>query len=365
MKRRRDGPWILIIKTLGPSLAAVHNVAMFGHRFIPRTVPASILLLAVIAWPGAAKADEGVDYLRHIKPILAARCYACHGALEQKNGLRLDTAGLLKRGGDSGPAVVPGKSGESLLVRHVTGAGGATRMPPESEGEGLKPEQIAAIRRWIDPGAAAPADEKPETDPRDHWAFRRPVRPAVPEVRLRGETGQFGCATRSTPSSRPSSAARPDAAAAGRQARAAAPRVSRSDRPAADARRDRGFRRRPSPDAYEKVVDRLLASPQLRRALGPALDGHLALQRLVGPGGRGPQQPEAHLALARLDHRVAQRRQGLRPDGPRDARRRRAVPDRPEQAAGDRLPGPAVLQLQPQHLAGRDGRAHARRRSSA
>ena len=90
---------------------------------MPRLVPASTLLLLVIV-SRTARADEAVDYLRHVKPILAARCYACHGALEQKNGLRLDAAALLKRGGDSGPAIVPGKSGESLLIQHVTAAGG-------------------------------------------------------------------------------------------------------------------------------------------------------------------------------------------------------------------------------------------------
>ena len=61
--------------------------------------------------------------------------------------------------------------------------------------------------------------------------------------------------------------------------------------------------------------------PAVRRAVGPALDGRLAVQRLGRLRPAGPRQPAAHLALARLDHRVAQRRQGLRPHGPRDARR--------------------------------------------
>src|SRR4051812_10318867 len=77
-----------------------------------------------------ARAEERVDYVRAVKPILTARCYACHGALQQKAGLRLDTVVLMKKGGDSGPALVPGKSGDSLLLHHVTATNGARRMPP-------------------------------------------------------------------------------------------------------------------------------------------------------------------------------------------------------------------------------------------
>src|SRR5260370_30289941 len=88
----------------------------------------------------------------------------------------------MKKGGDAGPAIVPGQSGASVLVERIT-ATKAGRMPPRSEGDPLKEREIALIRRWIDQGAAAPADEKPESDPRDHWAFKRPVRPALPAVK--------------------------------------------------------------------------------------------------------------------------------------------------------------------------------------
>ncbi len=121
-----------------------------------------------------------VDYLRDVKPILAEKCFTCHGALKQKADLRLDTARAMREGGSHGPVVVPGKSDKSLLLDHILGRGDAKRMPPPSEGEALKPEQVAKIRLWIDRGAPAPADESPEPDPRDHWAFRAPVRPAVP-----------------------------------------------------------------------------------------------------------------------------------------------------------------------------------------
>jgi mono/diheme cytochrome c family protein len=129
---------------------------------------------------GQADAPPAVDYLRDIKTILAEKCFACHGALKQKGDLRLDTARAMRDGGDSGPALVPGKSDESLLIDRLIERKGVGRMPPPSDGEALKPQQIAKIRAWIDAGAIAPADETPETDPRDHWAFRAPVRPAVP-----------------------------------------------------------------------------------------------------------------------------------------------------------------------------------------
>src|SRR4051812_20354669 len=94
------------------------------------------VLLALVAGGG-----PDVDYLRDIKPILSGRCTSCHGSIRQKAGLRLDAAELILRGGDSGPAIERGKSGESLLVERVT-AHDSGRMPPESEGVGLKPEEV-------------------------------------------------------------------------------------------------------------------------------------------------------------------------------------------------------------------------------
>src|SRR5438046_909169 len=76
------------------------------------------LLLGVLLLAGAgqASAAEPVDYLHQVKPILKQRCYACHAALKQKSGLRLDTGAAIRRGGDSGPAVEPGHDEESLLL---------------------------------------------------------------------------------------------------------------------------------------------------------------------------------------------------------------------------------------------------------
>src|SRR5207237_415173 len=81
------------------------------------------------------RTGEPVDYLRTIKPLLTARCYACHGALQQKADLRLDTARSVRAGGESGPVVVPGRADDSLMIAHVTAMPGKRRMPPMSEGE--------------------------------------------------------------------------------------------------------------------------------------------------------------------------------------------------------------------------------------
>ncbi|MFM9959641.1 MAG: DUF1553 domain-containing protein [Planctomycetaceae bacterium] len=126
-------------------------------------------------------ADEPVDYLKQIKPVLRERCFACHGALKQEAGLRLDTAALAIKGGESGAAIQPGDVEASLLLKRITAADESQRMPPE--GDRLKPEQIAALRSWIAQKATAPADEQPERHPREHWAFKTPVRPAVPDLK--------------------------------------------------------------------------------------------------------------------------------------------------------------------------------------
>lgn len=126
--------------------------------------------------PGA----EPIDYGRQVKPILKQRCYACHGALKRQANLRLDTGQAIRRGGDGGPAIEPGQGDESLLLDRVRETDAALRMPPE--GAPLSAEQVAVLQAWIEQGAISPADEPPETDPRKHWAFLPPVRPTVPAL---------------------------------------------------------------------------------------------------------------------------------------------------------------------------------------
>ncbi len=152
---------------------------------IARTVKALTrslwLALAIAAIPAAAHAAAApVDYAHDVKPLLKARCWACHGALKQEGGLRLDTAEFARKGGEDGPVLVPGKPGGSELVRRVQAKPDDGRMPPE--GQPLTGDQISLLSRWISAGATGPADEKPAQDPRRHWAFQIPARRPAPRV---------------------------------------------------------------------------------------------------------------------------------------------------------------------------------------
>src|SRR5437879_4479892 len=143
----------------------------------------SIVALLAIAGSAAA-ADRAVDFARDVRPILVKHCTACHGAEEQKSGLRLDAGSLVHRGGDQGAGVVPGKSAESLLVKVLSGGGEIPRMPLDEEP--LSADQIGILKRWIDQGAKYPADEKIAPAARrasKHWAFQPVKRPPLPAVR--------------------------------------------------------------------------------------------------------------------------------------------------------------------------------------
>jgi hypothetical protein len=208
----------------------------------------------------AAAADNlpgvGADlYLRDVKPLLQRRCFSCHGALKQESDLRLDTAAFIRRGGSDGPAVEPGNPTASRLIERVAATEASQRMPPE--GAPLAAQEIAALSAWIQAGAISPDNEQPQEDPRSHWAFRAPVRPRVPQA----------------PGER---AANPiDAFLAARQVAEGIEPLGQADKATLlrrvyldliglpPARGDlRDFLADTSPAAYEKVVDRLLDSPQ-------------------------------------------------------------------------------------------------------
>jgi mono/diheme cytochrome c family protein len=225
----------------------------------------ALLPLLVTLLVGPAAAAEPVDYLRDVKPILAKNCYACHGADKQRSGLRLDTAAALLKGGNAGPAAVPGKSVESLLIKAVTGADDVKVMPPKEPR--LTPAQIATLRAWIDGGAKAPAGEAPQmvATASKHWAFRAPVRPDLPPVsnlkfQIRNPIDNFILARLEKEGIAPS----PEA-----------DRVTLIRRLSLDltglpptVKEVGDFINDPAPDAYEKLVDRLLASPHYGERAG-------------------------------------------------------------------------------------------------
>jgi hypothetical protein len=134
-------------------------------------------VLAAIVVP-AFSAEPKVDFAREIRPLLAKKCFACHGPDEEhrEGGLRLDMQeGATKKLESGVIAVVAGKSGESELVRRILSTDDELRMPPKATGITLTETQKGLFKRWIDEGASyAP-----------HWAYVKPVRHPLPEVKQR------------------------------------------------------------------------------------------------------------------------------------------------------------------------------------
>ena len=211
-------------------------------------------LLVGLLTPALADKLPAVDYLRDVKPVLQARCYACHGAQKQQSDLRVDTAAAIHAGGESGSAIVPGNAAESLIVAAVTG-NGMERMP--KEGQPLSDEQIAKLRAWIDAGAPAPPDEKPAADPRAHWSFQPPRRGPAP----RAADPRWG--ENPIDAFLAAEHARRGLIAAREAPRHVLLRRVSLDLVGVPPTRDQlhDFLTDDSSDAYERLVDRLLASP--------------------------------------------------------------------------------------------------------
>src|SRR5262249_17840183 len=120
----------------------------------------------------------------------AASCIRCHGPKRTRGQLRLDIKSRAMKGGISGPVIIPGNSKDSRLVKRILGEGDEPRMP--RVGDPLKKEQIELIKKWIDQGAVWPEGEDRSGRRREaakdgefkqHWAYVRPVRPALPGVK--------------------------------------------------------------------------------------------------------------------------------------------------------------------------------------
>src|SRR5437868_3742858 len=117
-----------------------------------------ILASAQTKMPEPAKIK--IDFEKHVQPILAQKCYACHGEEVQQSGLRLDKRQNALRGGDYGPVIMPGKSTESKLIRRVVNGDGGLQMPPTGA---LSDEEIGILRAWIDQGADFRIEVQEET----------------------------------------------------------------------------------------------------------------------------------------------------------------------------------------------------------
>jgi hypothetical protein len=190
---------------------------------------------------------EPVDFSRDIQPLFAKRCFSCHGPDTQEAGLRLDQIAGATAALDSGSrAIVPGKTAESEILARITSSDPDTQMPPE--GPRLTAAQVDAITRWIDEGA----------EWKEHWAFRPLVRPAVPGAADAGGDAanpvdafiRSGLAHRGLKA--PESA---DKTALIRRATYGITGLPPTEQDVRDFLAD------DSAAAWEKVVDRLLASP--------------------------------------------------------------------------------------------------------
>ncbi len=207
----------------------------------------AIVALAIFA--REARTADKVDFSRDVLPILSANCFKCHGPDQnaRKAKLRLDTQDGALRTKD--PVIVPGKSGKSELARRIGSGDDDVRMPPPSTNRKLSAQQIDTLRRWIDEGAAWGR----------HWAYVTPVRPAVPPTRdrkaiIRNPIDNFVLARLE----REGLSASPEAAKELLLRRVTLDLTGVPPTPEdVDA-----FVANKAPDAYEKAVDRLLASPR-------------------------------------------------------------------------------------------------------
>ena len=224
---------------------------MINTRTSLRIVGAVSLFLAA-----AGFASEPVSYTEQIKPVLKARCYACHGALKQKGNLRLDTVAGMLKGGKDGPVLVPKQPDASGLIQRLTATDPEVRMPKDADP--LKPEQIKLIEQWIASGAAAPANERAEDDPLAHWAFKPPVQAAIPASKNARATANPVDAFIEASRRSHKLSARPPASKALWLRRVS---LDLSGLPPT-LEEIHQFEADTSEQAFERVVDRLLASPQ-------------------------------------------------------------------------------------------------------
>ncbi len=148
-----------------------------------------MVVVLVYALLGAREAEtvhrpteEQISFFEtSVRPLLVERCFKCHGDKKQWGGLRLDSRESLLRGGESGAAIVPGKPDKSLLISAIRQLDDDLQMPKD---EKLTQRQIATLVHWVQMGAPFPVEASAvdRTRDRDHWAFHPPVEPSVPAV---------------------------------------------------------------------------------------------------------------------------------------------------------------------------------------
>ncbi len=225
-------------------------------RFVYGVVIALLAMQSLAAADDAVSSQPNVDYIRDVQPVLERHCVKCHGPQKQESGFRVDVRATLLSGGDFGePAVVPGDSRTSHLIAYVEGDDADIVMPPK--GDRLAKNEIATLRAWIDDGLKMPTasdvDVKRKTD---HWSFqpiRRPPPPTVNTPRAINAVDAFVISKLQT---------------AGLELSPPADRRALIRRVYLDVlgllpspERVEAFVGDLRPDAYERLVDEVLASP--------------------------------------------------------------------------------------------------------
>ncbi len=232
-----------------------------SHRWLT-----GLVVLAAGIGPGwlgssvlqSAQPAARVDFATQIEPLLREQCYECHGEKKGRGKLRLHARELALKGGATGPLLVPGNSKESYLVQRLLGEGGEDQMPLEKPA--LTAEQIALVRAWIDQGADWPAPagtaaNEPVVE--EHWAYVAPRKAPLPAVSneawARTPVDRFVLAKLDAEKLMPSHEAPREVLLrrVSLDLTGLPPTVAELDAFLADRR----------PDAYERAVDRLLASP--------------------------------------------------------------------------------------------------------
>ena len=201
------------------------------------------------------KDAAGIDFFEtKIRPVLVEHCYECHAAKKSRGGLALDSREGLLQGGDKGPAVVPGKADESLLIRSVRHTLPDLKMPKKKPM--LDDAIIADFVRWVNLGAPFPAPRASKIDPRslDWWSLKPIVRPEVPKIDSPTPIDAFILAKLRDKGLRTSKEA---------DRRTLIRRLTFDLHGLPPAPEEiEAFIRDTRPQAYEKLVDRLLASPR-------------------------------------------------------------------------------------------------------
>ena len=247
-----------------------------------------ILVAAATCIAGGSGKPDPIEYNRDVRPILSDRCYQCHGpdAARRKADLRLDDETSAKAPRDGGPAIVPGERDGSELYRRITAKDATERMPPAKSGKSLTSGEIEMLGRWIDQGAKW----------QPHWSFIPPVNPSVPQLgnrdRIKNPIDEYIQGRLETEGLKPS-------AEAARGILIRRVTLDLTGLPPKPEEID-AFEHDTSPDAYEKVVDRLLASPRLGERLATRW---LSAARYADTNGYQTDGTAGYVAVARLGDR--------------------------------------------------------------